>query len=68
MSLHYSPPPQKKKVTTDLKECGEVLLLLLFFVGVGGGVFPEFQSNLVRFLINTGTLFGLRRLFTLSAT
>lgn len=49
MSLHYL-----KKVTTDLV-CWE-----FFF---GGGVFPEFKSSLVRVLINTRTLFGLRRLF-----
>lgn len=41
-----------------------------FFLGGGGwgGVFPEFQSNLVRVFINTRTPFELRRLFTLSAT
>lgn len=50
MSLHYL-----KKVITDLV-CWE------FFFG-GGAVFPEFKSSLVRVLINTRTLFGLRRLF-----
>lgn len=68
MSLHYP----HKKVTTDLKKRGVEKFCCcccwVFLGGGWGGVFPEFQSNLVRVFINTRTPFELRRLFTLSAT